>query len=88
MKKHLVVAFVAAITFALLEWPSLVSAVGTLPRPRFEVIYNQSFENGELGGYSSILSVIHDKESGQEVVCATGVFHDTRSCWATGRNWK
>jgi hypothetical protein len=37
-----------------------------------------------------LLNVIHDRESGQEIVCArSGVAAGYAiSCWTTGRNWK
>lgn len=85
MNKNLVVVFVFGTLFVLLEWPSLVKASESHPRPRFEIIYEQGLN---ISGYHSELSVIHDKESGQEVVCSIGVGNGSRSCWTTGRSWK
>jgi hypothetical protein len=74
-------------TIAVLVLLTLGVAVGqSLPRPRFEVVYKQ--DPIMVGDYQAVLTVIHDKESGQEVVCATGTSTNARSCWPTGRNWK
>jgi hypothetical protein len=63
----------------------------TIPRPRFENIYNEDHS----GQFPAAFYVWHDKESGQEIVCTAGVYKGAivseqyhPSCWPTGRNWK
>jgi hypothetical protein len=55
------------------------------PRPRFEQIL---LEDDKSTDY--YMKVIHDKETGQEIVCyiQSGNLRDrTVSCWLTGRKW-
>ena len=80
--KKIVIALVILVAYALCQ---------TEPRPRFENIYNEN----HYGSFPSAFYVWHDKESGQEVVCAAGIYSGGLlakqyhpSCWPTGRSWK
>ena len=59
-------------------------AISQSSRPRFERILLEEHD------HSTYFVVIHDKETGQEVVCyKSGVdLGFAPSCWLTGRNWK
>lgn len=66
-------------------------------RPRFEQIYNEFIDPPDDGNSpnKTILrnfEVWHDRESGQEFICAdpmTSLASAYKvSCWPTGRNWK
>lgn len=48
--------------------------------PRFEFIYSQRLNSSPLYIYD--IEVLHDKDTGQEVVCING-----KSCYPTGRKW-
>jgi hypothetical protein len=78
MKKilYLVLAFaVGAVTMA------------ALPRPRFERLYHQELE-GPTTAETMIFDVVHDRETGQETVCARRVWDSQSvSCYLTGRSW-
>lgn len=63
----------------LLLLMGMASAIDSPPHPRFEEIYSQQLDNWRN------VTVIHDKETGQEVVC---YWNRGPACWLTGRSWK
>jgi hypothetical protein len=54
-------------------------------RPRFEQTYEQ-----EIGGpMGRTFEVYHDKDTGQEIVCARVSYNSSGySCFLSGRSWK
>lgn len=59
--------------------------------PRFNLI-DVEHERDETRSEISRFEVWHDRESGQEFICAFPVTNmasaEKTSCWPTGRNWK
>jgi hypothetical protein len=69
-------------------WIAVIGlSLASQPRPRFQYIYGEDMETAPR---EITLTVIHDAETGQEIVCArSGVSAGySISCWLTGRNWK
>jgi hypothetical protein len=81
-----VLIFVGAVALYASYPPSLV----TPPRPRFEAIYWEGAQNKNM---IAAFEVWHDKESGQEFICARSYYNGLGtaqvpiSCWPTGRTW-
>jgi len=76
MKKWILVV-IAAFIFGL------VTAKAS-QEPRFEILITQ-----RVGNYHDEIKAIHDRETGQEVVCYSMFANGPAvSCWFTGRNWK
>jgi len=84
MKERTLVLLVLAVFLVMIGM-----AIGE-SRPRFEQIYYEDHYKNPFGStmVPQAFYVWHDKESGQEIVCAIGYSANPISCWPTGRNWK
>ena len=80
-------AIAAWVLFVIFAGPHIVHAQDSnLPRPRFVPVMHQDSHYDDGFNNSLNFEVIHDKETGQEIVC---VFSGGRSgCWLTGRTWQ
>jgi hypothetical protein len=62
------------------------ASVSENPRPRFETVLKEN-----MSEHDAWMLVLHDKETGQEIVCYehwTYAGGYSPACWLTGRNWK
>lgn len=60
------------------------------PRPRFELMLDEVTNWGIEHRQWSVdnIQVIHDKETGDEIVCVFAHAFSAMSCYKTGRSWK
>lgn len=76
------------ISLALSRSPQ--SAAVNVPRPRFTTIYYEPIDRLRGTGADPFLRVIHDGETGQEIVCYINdmdAYRTGASCWLSGRKW-
>jgi hypothetical protein len=87
MKIKTWVSMIVGTLFSIAIYFFFVSAIsvkaGSNQRPRFEQIYTEN--HGEVGTNLYEFEVWHDKETGQEFICARSLREE--SCWLTGRSW-
>lgn len=84
------IGVVAGVILGMVVMWWLSGSVRASENSRFEHIYTSPwvFASGTTAGYDKRFVVYHDKDSGNEIICADEDARGSLSCFLSGRNWK